>query len=135
MVTAHHEHALRAFDLQAMDYLTKPVSDGRLRQSLTRVWSHCGRTETHSASDRALADACLTDRQAEILSLLGEGLANKEIARVLGLSHFTVRNHLMALFRLYGVSRREDLTRSACAVGPRPLAGLSAQAPASCACV
>ncbi|MBU1540581.1 MAG: response regulator transcription factor [Alphaproteobacteria bacterium] len=108
LVTAHHEHALKAFDLQAADYLTKPVSEKRLHQTLTRLWSRCRATEAGTTGD-ALASMDLTERQVQILGLLGEGLANKEIARILGLSHFTVRNHLMALFRRYGVSRRVDL--------------------------
>lgn len=36
-VTAHAEHALQAFDLQALDYLTKPVRRERLQQALARV--------------------------------------------------------------------------------------------------
>jgi two-component system response regulator AlgR len=36
-VTAHAEHALRAFDLAAADYLTKPVRLERLEASLERV--------------------------------------------------------------------------------------------------
>jgi two-component system response regulator AlgR len=36
-VTAHAEHALRAFDLEAVDYLTKPVGRERLRSALQRV--------------------------------------------------------------------------------------------------
>ena len=36
-VTAHAEHALRAFDLAAADYLTKPVRLERLQASLARV--------------------------------------------------------------------------------------------------
>lgn len=36
-VTAHAEHALRAFELDAVDYLTKPVSRERLRAALQRV--------------------------------------------------------------------------------------------------
>lgn len=36
-VTAHGEHALRAFELDAADYLTKPVSRERLRAALQRV--------------------------------------------------------------------------------------------------
>jgi len=33
-VTAHAEHALAAFELQAIDYLTKPVRRERLQQAL-----------------------------------------------------------------------------------------------------
>ncbi len=36
-VTAHAEHAVRAFDVQAVDYLLKPISAERLLQALERV--------------------------------------------------------------------------------------------------
>lgn len=36
-VTAHAQHALRAFDLEAVDYLTKPVKRDRLHAALQRV--------------------------------------------------------------------------------------------------
>lgn len=36
-VTAHAEHALRAFELDAVDYLTKPVKRERLQAALQRV--------------------------------------------------------------------------------------------------
>jgi two-component system LytT family response regulator len=36
-VTAYHEHAVRAFDVHAVDYLTKPVDAERLARALGRV--------------------------------------------------------------------------------------------------
>lgn len=36
-VTAHAEHALKAFELEAVDYLSKPVRTERLRDALQRV--------------------------------------------------------------------------------------------------
>lgn len=36
-VTAHEEHALRAFDVSAMDYLLKPVDPSRLHASIAKV--------------------------------------------------------------------------------------------------
>ena len=36
-VTAHAQHALKAFDLEAIDYLTKPVKRERLQMALRRV--------------------------------------------------------------------------------------------------
>jgi two-component system, LytTR family, response regulator AlgR len=41
-VTAHAEHALKAFDLAAVDYLTKPVKRERLHAALQRVAQHRG---------------------------------------------------------------------------------------------
>jgi len=41
-VTAHAEHALKAFDLEAVDYLTKPVKRERLQAALRRVAQRLG---------------------------------------------------------------------------------------------
>lgn len=43
-VTAHAEHALQAFEIDAADYLTKPVRRARLQEALTRVAHRLGRT-------------------------------------------------------------------------------------------
>lgn len=42
-VTAHAEHALQAFELEAVDYLTKPVRRARLQDALGRVLQRAGR--------------------------------------------------------------------------------------------
>ena len=39
-VTAHSEHAVQAFELEAIDYLTKPVRLERLQQTLQKVERH-----------------------------------------------------------------------------------------------
>ena len=36
-VTAHNQHALKAFEVHALDYLTKPIELERLRQTLAHV--------------------------------------------------------------------------------------------------
>ena len=40
----------------------------------------------------------LTDRETEVLTLVAEGLANKEIARQLSISEKTVKNHISNIF-------------------------------------
>ena len=112
-VTAHHEHALRAFDLAAADYLTKPVSELRLTQTLHRLWDLRREGSAGSQDEVVPTAARLTSRQTEILTSLIDGHSNKEIARALGLSHFTVRNHVTGLFRRFGVSRRSELANAA----------------------
>jgi DNA-binding NarL/FixJ family response regulator len=52
------------------------------------------------------AELGLTPRQAEVLSLLLQGLPNKLIARQLNLSVETVKDHVAAVLRALGVSSR-----------------------------
>ena len=44
-ITAHDEHALRAFEVHAVDYLLKPFSADRLAESLKRARERIGRDE------------------------------------------------------------------------------------------
>lgn len=52
-----------------------------------------------------------SSRQLQILALLQEDLSNKEIGRLLNISHFTVRNQISQLLRIFGVSSRKDVIR------------------------
>lgn len=59
-----------------------------------------------------LAPPQLTGRQRQIVDLLKRGQSNKQIARTLGLSHFTVRNHVSKLLQLHGVQSRHAMAVS-----------------------
>jgi two-component system, LytTR family, response regulator AlgR len=58
-VTAHAQHALKAFDLEAIDYLTKPVRRERLQLALQRVAARMESSATADASADANAAAVL----------------------------------------------------------------------------
>ena len=53
--------------------------------------------------------AMITKREREIISLLGEGLQNKQIASRLSISETTVRHHLTSIFSKLEVSDRLEL--------------------------
>ncbi len=58
--------------------------------------------------DRRSTETSLTARELEILHLLTDGLGNAEIARAVGLSSNTVKNHLYSIYRKLGVSSRSQ---------------------------
>jgi two-component system response regulator DevR len=50
----------------------------------------------------------LTNRQAQLMSLVAKGLTNKEIAANLNLSQFTVKNHIRRVMRQVEAASRHD---------------------------
>src|SRR6185295_275522 len=67
-VTAYDEYAIRAFEVNAIDYLLKPVSTERIAQTVDRVRAHVRGRETSRADDAyrtrltALLDGVVPDR-------------------------------------------------------------------------
>jgi two-component system, NarL family, nitrate/nitrite response regulator NarL len=72
-------------------------------------------TEMSSVSRNKTVDpeaakiATLTDREREVLTLIGQGLKNKEIADALFISEWTVRHHITSIFGKLEVSDRVEL--------------------------
>lgn len=60
-----------------------------------------------------LAAAGVTEREAEILFLVGQHLQNREIAADLVLSERTIESHVSSLLRKLGLANRRDLARVA----------------------
>src|SRR5262249_33827302 len=60
-------------------------------------------------SPEAAKIARLTERERDVIALVGEGLRNKYIAERLYISEATVRHHLTAIFAKLGVSDRFEL--------------------------
>jgi two-component system, NarL family, nitrate/nitrite response regulator NarL len=66
-------------------------------------------TITPKSKPEAQKIASLTEREREIVALIGEGLKNKLIANRLFISETTVRHHLTSVFDKLGVSDRLEL--------------------------
>jgi DNA-binding NarL/FixJ family response regulator len=68
------------------------------------------RRRTRGKVPATLAEAGVTARESEVLLLLGEGLANAEIAERLYVSVRTVEYHVSSLLTKLGVRGRGQLT-------------------------
>jgi DNA-binding NarL/FixJ family response regulator len=68
---------------------------------------------SHSAAPEPQAEtpriAKLTEREREVIRLLGEGIKNRQIAERLHISEATVRHHLTSVFAKLGVMDRFEL--------------------------
>jgi DNA-binding NarL/FixJ family response regulator len=54
----------------------------------------------------------LTRREITVCEKIAEGMRNKEIAALLGVSHRTIEVHRKTIFRKMGVSNAAQLTRA-----------------------
>lgn len=77
------------------------------RSLLASVFADSMSAKTHDPITEQIAT--LTQREREIICLIGEGLRNKEIASRLFLSERTVHNHLASVFRKLCVGDRLEL--------------------------
>ena len=106
------ERILDALDAGAVGYLLKDAEPDELLRGIAAA----ARGESPLAPKAAKAvlsaraesrpAAELTAREQEVLALLAEGLANKQIARRLGIAEKTVKAHLTSVFSTIGVSDR-----------------------------
>jgi two-component system response regulator DesR len=103
----------RALDAGATGYLLKDAPSATLAEAIRAV--HAGRRviDPELAIDAWGEADPLTDREREVLRLVGEGLANAEIAARLHLSEGTVRNYLSEAFGKLGVTNRTAAARLA----------------------
>jgi len=61
---------------------------------------------TQNGSHKPKQTTCLTKRENEVAALVNEGLSNKEIAKLLGISPATVKNHVHMILEKFDIRRR-----------------------------
>ncbi len=106
------EHVNAALDAGAVGYLLKDAAPEEIVQAIRAA----GRGEApfsprasgallQRRSESRPGDT-LTPRERQVLELVGQGLANKQISRKLGIREKTVKAHLTSVFQRIGVSDR-----------------------------
>lgn len=83
-------------NLKLAGFISKTLGEDELLEALNTVldgknYYPPANDDKHTAAD---TDCSLSKRQIEVLNLMGQGLANKEIAQQLQLSHETVKVHV-----------------------------------------
>lgn len=120
VVSAHDDARTvrRVLDHGAAGFIAKSASPAQIGEAVQTVLA-CGswlppelaRAVAALPADPADADlaarlARLTEQQYRVLSLLGEGLLNKQIADRLAIQERTVKAHVTAIFEKLGVRNR-----------------------------
>ncbi len=62
-------------------------------------------------------DAGLTQRETEVLGMIGRGMRNSEVATALGLAETTVAGYIKAIYRKLGISSRAEASWHATRMG------------------
>lgn len=121
MLEDHHV-ADRMIEAGADGFLGKGLAANEMIQSIERVRSGefvinivpRGKGTTHLGSTERVS---LTPRQIDMLKMVRANKQNKTIARELGLSPNTVRNHVAVVMRLLNVSKRKLIVERAIELG------------------
>ncbi len=112
---ASEEEVYQALQAGASGYVLKDVGRDELTGAIRQVYA--GREWIQSCIRPILAGREdrheLTPRELEVLKLLVRGLTNREIAKVLGNSENTVRNHTIRIFAKLYVSDRAEAVSAA----------------------
>lgn len=97
----------------AVDFLLKPVEAPALLSAVTRALDNDHQHVKHlrDLSELQRRLAALSEREREIFRLVTDGLQNREIARVLGLSIRTIEAHRASLMEKLKTERAAELFR------------------------
>ena len=120
IITGHGDidMAVRALKAGAFDFIEKPFDDRRLLDSLADALAGVIRRKAATETVTALSAnwAELSERQRQVMRLVADGMANKEIATRLGISPRTVEIYRAKVMEKMGARNLAELVRMALAL-------------------
>jgi two-component system NarL family response regulator len=104
------EDIYRAMHAGARGYILKDAGQEDLFKAIRAI--HAGQRYLSPPVGAKLAESQvsrgLTDRERQVLKLLAEGQANKEISAITGISESTVKTHVASIIEKLGVKSRTE---------------------------
>ncbi len=106
----YEEEIYRAAKAGALGYLTKDAARAEIVEGIRQVAAGHLHFPEAIATRLALRESRtgLSPRERDILAMIAKGLTNKEIARALQISQFTVRNHVIHILEKLEASDRTE---------------------------
>jgi DNA-binding NarL/FixJ family response regulator len=115
----YEDEIRRAVKAGAAGYLSKTASRSEIVAAIIAV--NAGSKYLPGNIAEYIAEhesrSALSSREVQILEMVAKGLTNKEIARVLSISQFTVRNHINHISSKLDVSDRTEAATLALQLG------------------
>ena len=140
VVSAHDdgETVRRALELGASGFISKSASMEEIGAAVRTVLDggihmppgiELGSEADSEVSDLIRRLQSLTPQQARVLTMLGEGMLNKQIAYELGVSEATIKAHVSAVLQKLGVDSRTQAVIQLAKISSDRLTGLDSVAP------
>ena len=108
-VTGYNQYAIKAIKAEAFDFLLKPVDIDELRDTIERYHKRLlTRPNKTTFQDSKILD-CLTERELEVLKLIGYHRTAYEIANELNLSKHTIDTHRKNILEKTGLHKTSQL--------------------------
>ena len=125
-ISGWNHYAVKAFELNALDYVMKPVREERFQKLAEKLRAEVVRMERSTYAERILAlyerqsggaaqdpPVRLTEREAQVLALLARGMTQREMAGCLFLSVSSIKKHLESIYAKFCVNNKISAVQKA----------------------
>ena len=103
--------------VEEMTAAIQALNEGLVVASPALIEPSLGHAFPVQTSGEAAQVEALTERESQVMQFLAQGLANKQIAAMLGISEHTVKFHVSSIYSRLGATNRTEAVRLALQLG------------------